>query len=51
LNTLLLDAGRDPAKVRAILGWSNLKMHDNSTHWEGEHLSEGADLMNRVLED
>jgi integrase len=49
LNTILLDSGMDPAKVRAILGWSNLKVQDGYTHWEGEHLREGADTVERIL--
>jgi integrase len=48
LNTNLLDAGVDPAKVRAWLGWSNARTQDLYTHWKPEMLREGADLVDRL---
>lgn len=49
LNTLLLNGGMDPAKVRAMLGWSDMKMQDNYTHWNAGHLREGAERMAEIL--
>ena len=33
LNSLLRDKGYDPAKIRAVLGWSDEQIQDNYTHW------------------
>lgn len=43
LNTLLRDAGQDPAKIRAALGWAGERVQDGYTHWDAEHLREQAD--------
>jgi len=49
LNTLLRDAGEDPAKIRASLGWTNERTQDNYTHWSIEHLRKQAELINQVF--
>jgi len=38
LNTILRDAGKDPAKVRAVLGWRQERTQDGYTHFDIEHL-------------
>ena len=40
LNTLLRNAGKDPAKIRATLGWRQERTQDNYTHFTIEHLEE-----------
>ncbi len=40
LNTMLRDAGKDPAKIRAALGWTQEKTQDGYTHWGPEHLED-----------
>jgi integrase len=40
LNTLLRAAGKDPAKIRAALGWTQESTQDGYTHWEPEHLED-----------
>ncbi len=37
LNTLLRDAGKDPAKIRKVLGWRQERTQDNYTHFQIEH--------------
>jgi integrase len=37
LNTILRDKGKDPAKVRAVLGWRQEKTQDGYTHFDIEH--------------
>ncbi len=37
LNTLLRDAGEDPAILRAAFGWANEAIQDNYTHRQPEH--------------
>jgi integrase len=49
LNTILLDGGMDPAKVRALLGWTNTKVQDGYTHWQPEHLREGAEKIEQIM--
>ncbi len=49
VNTMLLDSGMDPAKVRAMLGWSNLKVQDGYTHWEAEHLRQAASVIDELF--
>ena len=40
LNTILIDAGKDPAKVRSVLGWRHEKTQDNYTHFDIEHFKD-----------
>ena len=40
LNTLLRDAGRDPAKIREVLGWRQERIQDNYTHFQIEHFKD-----------
>jgi len=40
LNTILIDAGKDPAKVRSVLGWRQEKTQENYTHFEVEHFKD-----------
>lgn len=49
LNTTLLDAGEDPEKVRAALGWTNPGTQANYTHWNLEHLRPMADIIDGVF--
>jgi integrase len=49
LNTLLRDAGQDPAKIRAALGWSQESVQDSYTHWELAHLREQSDFLDDLL--
>ena len=37
LNTLLRDAGKDPAKIRQVLGWRQERVQDGYTHFDIEH--------------
>jgi len=37
LNTILRDAGKDPIKVRAVLGWRHERTQDDYTHFDVEH--------------
>jgi len=37
LNTILRDAGKDSAKVRAVLGWRQERTQDGYTHFNIEH--------------
>jgi len=50
LNTLLLDLGVDPEKVRSALGWTNRRTQRIYTHWNVEHLKEQANLIDGVFE-
>ncbi|MEX2443447.1 MAG: site-specific integrase [Alkalispirochaeta sp.] len=45
LNTLLRNAGQDPAKIRAALGWSDESIQENYTHWQIEHLKGQAQII------
>jgi len=49
LNTILRDAGQDPAKIRAALGWQQEKVQDNYTHWQFDHLKEQARIVDDIL--
>ncbi len=49
LNTLLRDAGQDPAKIRATLGWRQERTQDGYTHWQAEHLRQQADIIDGVF--
>jgi site-specific recombinase XerD len=40
LNTILIDAGKDPAKVRSVLGWRHEKTQENYTHFDIEHFKD-----------
>ena len=40
LNTILRDAGKDPAKIRAALGWRQERTQDGYTHFDEEHLKD-----------
>ncbi len=51
LNTLLRDAGQDPAKIRAALGWTTEQVQDAYTHWNAEHLREGAAVVDRLFNE
>ena len=50
LNTLLLDSGRDPEKVRAALGWTNRRTQRIYTHWNVDHLRDQVDLIDSVFQ-
>ena len=49
LNTLLLDSGMDPAKVRAALGWSSVGVQDGYTHWDSSHLRGLAEAFDQII--
>ena len=51
LNTLLRNAGQDPAKIRAALGWQQESTQDNYTHWKIEHLRGQADIVDSIFEE
>ena len=40
LNTILRDTGKDPAKVRAALGWRQERTQDGYTHFDEEHFKD-----------
>jgi site-specific recombinase XerD len=49
LNTLLLDAGVDAAKIRAALGWTSTGVQDGYTHWGAGHLRDLAEAFDQVI--
>jgi len=49
LNTILRDAGQDPSKIRAVLGWQQEKTQDNYTHWGINHLRDQARIVDNLL--
>lgn len=49
LNTLLRNAGQDPAKIRAALGWSGESIQENYTHWQIEHLQDQAKIVDNLF--
>jgi integrase len=49
LNTLLRNAGQDPAKIRAALGWSDESIQENYTHWQIEHLKGQAQIIDNLF--
>jgi len=49
LNTLLRNAGQDPAKIRAALGWSREAIQENYTHWQIEHLKDQATIVENIF--
>ncbi|MCF7914717.1 MAG: site-specific integrase [Spirochaetaceae bacterium] len=49
LNTLLRNAGQDPAKIRAALGWSGEAIQENYTHWQIEHLQDQATIVENLF--
>lgn len=49
LNTLLRNAGQDPAKIRAALGWSGEAIQENYTHWQIEHLQGQATIVENLF--
>ncbi|HEB30404.1 MAG TPA: site-specific integrase [Spirochaetes bacterium] len=40
LNTILRDAGKDSAKIRAALGWKQERTQDGYTHFDEEHFKD-----------
>ena len=40
LNTILRDAGKDSAKIRAALGWRQEQTQDGYTHFNEEHFKD-----------
>ncbi len=40
LNTILRDVGKDPAKIRAALGWKQERTQDGYTHFDEEHFKD-----------
>jgi len=40
LNTILRDAGKDPAKIRAALGWKQELTQDGYTHFDEDHFKD-----------
>jgi len=49
LNTILRDAGQDPAKIRAFMGWQEERTQDSYTHWDVHHLKEQARIVDSIL--
>lgn len=49
LNTLLRNAGQDPAKIRATLGWQQEKTQDNYTHWQIEDLRDQSKVVDDLF--
>lgn len=49
LNTLLLNSGIDPAKVRASLGWKDDAVQARYTHWKPEHLAGQGEIIDKIL--
>ncbi len=47
--TLLLNAGENPEKIRASLGWSNEDMQKLYTHWKPEHMKNQGRIMDSIL--
>lgn len=50
INTIVRNAGHDPAKIRAVLGWMDEEIQDNYTHWEAEHLRRWAEIVDEIWE-
>jgi integrase len=48
VNTIVRDAGQDPAKIRAVLGWMDEAIQDNYTHWEAQHLRQWAEIVDEI---
>ena len=48
INTIVRDAGHDPAKIRAVLGWMDEEIQDNYTHWEAKHLRRWAEIVDEI---
>ena len=48
INTIVRDAGHDPAKIRAVLGWMDEEIQDNYTHWEAESLRRWAEIVDEI---
>ena len=51
INTIVRDAGHDPAKIRAVLGWMDEQIQNNYTHWETEHLRRWAEIVDEIWGD
>ena len=49
-NTLLLDAGLDPGKIRAAMGWQGEEIQSQYTHYAEMSLEELSDAMDKILE-
>lgn len=49
INTILRNAGENPAKIRAALGWQKETAQENYTHWQIEHLREQARIVDEIL--
>lgn len=49
LNTLLLDSGQDPAKIRASMGWADEKIQDNYTHWKPEQFNDQRENVEKLF--
>lgn len=47
--TMLLNAGENPEKIRATLGWSNEDMQKLYTHWKPEHMKNQGRIMDSIL--
>jgi integrase len=47
--THLRASGVDPAKIRAMLGWSDEATQETYTHWEPRHLQDVADAAAELL--
>ncbi len=48
INTFLRNAGENPDKIRASLGWSSEAMQDAYTHWGPEHLKHQGNLVDSI---
>ncbi|MBA7675023.1 hypothetical protein ES703_83251 [subsurface metagenome] len=48
INTMVRNAGHDPAKVQAVLGWMDEAVQDNYTHWDLDHLRAWADVVDEI---
>lgn len=46
--TMLRNAGENPSKIRAALGWTSEEMQENYTHWKPEHLKNQGDIIDHV---
>ncbi len=48
LNTILLDKGNEPEKVRAALGWKDSAVQERYTHWIPEHFKKQAEIIDSI---
>jgi integrase len=49
LNTILRERIKDPALVRAYLGWTNERTQDGYTHFQIEHLRKEAETVDGLF--